>query len=342
MRYAFERQGWRVAFANDIDSKKLDMYAAHFGDTFHLADVHQVDPALVPPVSLATASFPCTDLSLAGGRKGLSGTQSSAFWGFLDVLKGMGDRKPPLVLIENVPGFVTSAKGEDLHAALLGLNSLGYSVDIFTLDALHFVPQSRNRLFIVGQPHPESRMSVRDRCKRSSRAIRKFAGAYDGFRNRRYAETPLPSLLDRDADWWPEQRSAYLLSQMQGSHRQEANEAIRKKRWTYGTVFRRVRDGRTVAELRTDGVAGCLRTPRGGSARQILMKAGYGRYYFRLLTGRECARLMGADDYHLDVPANQALFGFGDAVCVPVIEWIITHYLTPLSNELIHGTVLIR
>jgi len=126
MRYAFERQGWRVAFANDIDSKKLDMYAAHFGHSFHLADVHQVNPALVPPVSLATASFPCTDLSLAGGRKGLSGTQSSAFWGFLDVLKGMGDRKPPLVLIENVPGFVTSAKGEDLHAALLGLNSLGY------------------------------------------------------------------------------------------------------------------------------------------------------------------------------------------------------------------------
>ena len=71
------------------------------------------------------------------------------------------------------------------------------------------------------------------------------------------------------------------------------------------------------------------------------MKAGYGRYSFRLLTGRECARLMGADDYHLDVPANQALFGFGDAVCVPAIEWIIKHYLVPLSNELVRGFILI-
>jgi DNA (cytosine-5)-methyltransferase 1 len=97
-----------------------------------------------------------------------------------------------------------------------------------------------------------------------------------------------------------------------------------------------------VAELRTDGIAGCLRTPRGGSARQILFKAGYGRYECRLLSPRECARLMGADDYRIEVPNNQALFGFGDAVCVPAIEWIVTHYLMPLCNELIRGRVLIR
>jgi DNA (cytosine-5)-methyltransferase 1 len=51
---------------------------------------------------------------------------------------------------------------------------------------------------------------------------------------------------------------------------------------------------------------------------------------------------MGAPDYTIHVPANQALFGFGDAVCVPVIEWIVDHYLTPLCNELIHGRVLVR
>lgn len=86
-----------------------------------------------------------------------------------------------------------------------------------------------------------------------------------------------------------------------------------------------------MAELRTDGVAGCLRTPRGGSARQILLKAGKGRFMARLLTPRECARLMGAGDFRIDVPLNQALFGFGDAVCVPVVEWIAEHYLNPLA-----------
>ena len=129
---------------------------------------------------------------------------------------------------------------------------------------------------------------------------------------------------------------------MVGVHRATAEEAIRKRRWTYGAVFRRVRQGRTVAELRTDGIAGCLRTPRGGSARQILFKGGYGRYQFRLFSPRECARLMGADDFRIEARTNQALFGFGDAVCVPVIEWIVTHYLMPLCNELIRGRVLIR
>jgi len=90
-----------------------------------------------------------------------------------------------------------------------------------------------------------------------------------------------------------------------------------------------------MAELRNDGVAGCLRTPRGGSGRQILVKAGYGKVRVRLLTPRECARLMGADDFVINVPLNQALFGFGDAVCVPVIAWIARNYLNPLLDEML-------
>ena len=89
-----------------------------------------------------------------------------------------------------------------------------------------------------------------------------------------------------------------------------------------------------MAELRTDTIAGCLRTPRGGSGRQILFAGGKGRYAVRLLTPRECARLMGADDFKITVPLNQALFGFGDAVCVPVIRWIAENYLTPAWEKL--------
>jgi len=102
----------------------------------------------------------------------------------------------------------------------------------------------------------------------------------------------------------------------------------------YGTVFRRIRNAKSMAELRTDGVAGCLRTPRGGSGRQILLAAGKGRFAVRLLTPRECACLMGADDFKLKIPLNQALFGFGDAVCVPVIEWIARHYLNSVWDSL--------
>jgi DNA (cytosine-5)-methyltransferase 1 len=110
--------------------------------------------------------------------------------------------------------------------------------------------------------------------------------------------------------------------------------------WTYRTAFRRTRKEGSVAEIRSDGIAGCLRTPRGGSARQILVKAGKGKFLARLLTPRECARLMGVDDYCVKVSASQAFMGFGDAVCVPVIEWITLHRLNPLVTELIRGRPL--
>jgi DNA (cytosine-5)-methyltransferase 1 len=254
----------------------------------------------------------------------------------------MGSRRPPFVLIENVTGFLSSNGGADLLAALRGLNELGYAVDMFTLDAIQFVPQSRNRLFLVGQPPADSTGTRAGGLQAFIDKRRDIQWSI-----RRLPEPPplaisLLDILDKDAPWWDRERSEYLLSQMIGSHRETAEAAIGKRHWTYGTVFRRVRNGRTVAELRTDGIAGCLRTPRGGSARQILFKAGYGRYDCRLLTGRECARLMGADDYKIETPANQALFGFGDAVCVPAIEWIIIHYFLPLCNELIRGAVLMR
>jgi DNA (cytosine-5)-methyltransferase 1 len=108
---------------------------------------------------------------------------------------------------------------------------------------------------------------------------------------------------------------------------------IRADNVSYGTVFRRVRNGKSMAELRIDGIAGCLRTPRGGSGRQILVAAGQKHLAVRLLTPRECARLMGADDFIIQSPSNQALFGFGDAVCVPVIEWIARNYLNPVWQE---------
>jgi DNA (cytosine-5)-methyltransferase 1 len=89
-----------------------------------------------------------------------------------------------------------------------------------------------------------------------------------------------------------------------------------------------------MAELRTDGIAGCLRTPRGGSGRQILFKAGRGKFQVRLLTARECARLQGVpESYAINVPLNQALFGFGDAVCVPAVEWVARQFLNQADTS---------
>src|SRR5262249_15377683 len=109
----------------------------------------------------------------------------------------------------------------------------------------------------------------------------------------------LMDILETEGDWWNLDRAQYLIEQMSPRHRAIAEQMISGSRWPYGTVFRRIRNRKSMAELRTDGIAGCLRTPRGGSGRQILFKAGKGQYFARLLTPRECARLMGADDYQI-------------------------------------------
>ena len=354
LRMGLERAGWKTIWANDIDPDKEAMYQRHFGDVdnhFALGDVHSIESRSIPTVTLATASFPCTDLSLAGGRRGLAGTGSGAFWGFIEAIRGMGRRRPPMILLENVTGFLTSHNGNDFRDACVALNDLGYAVDAFIIDAVHFVPQSRQRLFVVGSR------------RRSSPRIQEPRSFFEGpgrppaladfiFWHLRiqWAIRDLPALPAPKANladiiealppdskyWWSAERSEYLLNQMSERHRARADAMISGKGLSYGTVFRRVRHGRSMAELRTDGVAGCLRTPRGGSGRQILFVAGQGQYVVRLLTPRECARLMGAAAFKIDpeLSLNKALFGFGDAVCVSVVEWITNNYLEPLRKAL--------
>lgn len=348
-----DAEGWATVWANDLDEKKWEMYRANFNDGachFVIDDVHKVEGKDIPDVELATASFPCNDLSLAGARHGLAGTQSSAFWGFVDAIKGMGKRRPPLILLENVPGFLTSNDGNDFRDVLLALNELGYAVDAFIIDAVRFVPQSRQRLFVVGSKAKAERLRETPRLLLQSE-IRPAALADFIFMNPEigWSIRDLPSLpastmkladIVEDVPlnselWWSPERCEYLMNQMSEKHRAEAERMMAGSKWSYGTVFRRVRNGRSMGELRTDGTAGCLRTPRGGSGRQILFCAGKGQYRVRLLTPRECSRLMGAGTFKISVPMNQALFGFGDAVCVPVIQWITRHYLNPLLAELV-------
>ncbi len=375
VRLGLERAGWRVALANDIDEKKRRIYDGHFGDAaehFVLKDIRKLQPADIPTVELATASFPCTDLSLAGARRGIHRGESSTFWAFVEILERLGRRRPPLVLLENVTGFLTSHAGDDFRRAMQALNALGYAVDPFILDARWFTPQSRPRLFVVGRqadgadqitplPPGEGRgvggaeeipvsnlLPSRIRPQKLLDCIAAI-GSDVCWSIRPLSEPPeqstktlvdiLESIPHENPIWWSDERAAYLFGQMSPRHRAEAETMIARRAWSYATIFRRVRrqpDGskRSMAELRTDGLAGCLRTPKGGSGRQILWKAGYGKYHARLLTPAECARLMGADGYETTCSLNDALFGFGDAVCSPAVAWIAEHYLNPVVRDM--------
>jgi len=286
MRMGLERQGWSSKFANDNDPQKLEMYRAQFGDThrcFSLDDIQRMPAECVPSVTMATASFPCNDLSLAGARDGLGGKQSSTFWSFVRILEEMGGRKPPIVLLENVTGFLTSRGGQDFKDALIALNGLGYFTDAFILDAVSFVPQSRQRLFVVGvladTPHPgDGTDSLRlSRTGVRPKMLMDFIIAHPEIRWRvRDVPSPLRCQkkvediledLPHDApEWWSLERVEYLLNQMSDRHRKIADAMTTGRRYSYGTVFRRIRNGRSMGELRVDGFAGCVCTPRGGRA----------------------------------------------------------------------------
>jgi len=354
VRVALERKGWSAKFANDIDPLKAEIYRHNFSEVedkcLVIGDIHKLNASLVPMVDLATASFPCNDLSLAGARSGLAGQQSGSFWGFIRILREMGKRRPGLVLLENVTGFLSSNGGKDFFDALQALNKLGYFCDTFILDAVNFVPQSRARLFVIGIGDSKLECAVHEAYRFYESSVRPaaladFIFSHPGIRwsirdlpcppsRKIFLQDVLENIPHDRKDWWNTERASYLLSQMSPKHAAMARKMISGQKYSYGTIFRRVRNGKSMAELRNDGIAGCLRTPRGGSGRQILFKAGKGRYYARLLTPRECARLMGTGEtYKINVPLNQALFGFGDAVCVPVIEWIAENYLNPALNE---------
>jgi DNA (cytosine-5)-methyltransferase 1 len=363
---ALRRSGWQCVYANDIDPKKRQMYAGNYGEAasehYHLGDVWAADEVLsrIPGRPfLATASFPCTDMSLAGKRRGLAGEQSGALFGFLQAIEQLAERRPAMVVLENVPGFLTSHGGADFETAIHELAALGYWVDSFVIDASWFVPQSRPRLFLVG--YQEDLLRAPIVVRQSDGALledewRWAVNRADGLRPARLRAAmeriapatgwvtvdcgkaramprKLHEIIETDDEqaWWNDLEVSRHWEMMFDRHQRQVGALRAQGGGPYAlTAFRRVRQGQQRMEVRFDGVAGCLRTPRGGSAKQIVIVIDGGEVRMRWMTPPEYARLQGAGDFVLPENTIQALFGFGDAVCVPVIEWIDRNMLTPV------------
>jgi DNA (cytosine-5)-methyltransferase 1 len=361
---------FRVTWANDIEADKQAMYEQHFGVSgehhrYVLGDIAKVQASDLPRgLAVAWASFPCTDLSLAGGRQGLKGKHSGTFWNLVSILKEMDSERPPLVALENVNGFATSHKGEDLREAVRTLNELDYSVDVMTIDARRFVPQSRPRLFLVAverktveairgggaaitlEPSEKSNGGPSPSILRPQKLIEVLREDPSLVTHQMLLPDP-PDLLesgftelaerlaDNDPQWWDTERTAKFLKEVSDIQKQrlaKIQEGAEKP--IFRTAYRRTRNGRPAWEIRADDIAGCLRTTGGGSSKQAVVRIQRGAEpRVRWMTPLEYAKLMGADDYRLsDARRNQALFGFGDAVCVQVVEWLGHKYLHPVAT----------
>jgi DNA (cytosine-5)-methyltransferase 1 len=342
------RSHFTAVWANDVCKKKAAVYCAnHPKERFHLCSIHTITGAELPRATLSWASFPCQDLSLAGNLQGIASARSGLVWQWLRVMDEMAER-PPLVVAENVGGLVSAHGGAPyrrLHAALV---ERGYRVGAVLVDAKHWTPQSRPRIFVVGAAQRVDISNFRTNGPVAGlvgsdwahpRAVQKVAQDLPHWVWWRLP-TPKPcalalaSLIDPQAPCDEPQRTDYHLSLLSPAHRERLEQASRT-----GEViipgYKRTRNGRQVLELRFDGVAGCLRTPEGGSSRQLLILSRNGKLHTRLLAVQETARLMGAPA-HYKIPGsyNDGYKAMGDAVSVPAVRYLARHLLFPLAQRL--------
>jgi DNA (cytosine-5)-methyltransferase 1 len=348
---------WSCAWANDIDQKKARIYRANFGDDHLLVrDVAKVRADELPPgVDLAWASFPCQDLSLAGWRRGMSAERSGTFWAFWRLMRDLYDRgdRPPLIVIENVVGLLY---GDNFTGLCEALAALDLQFGSLLIDAKHFLPQSRPRVFVVAIDAGVSCADfVDDWPERSPWFIKPAWTAYAALpltlRDRwRWWRLPAPTaavpsldeLIEDDptgVGWHTLAETDHLLAMMTDRNMAKIRRALARRGRSVGLLYRRTRDQQR-AEVRFDGVAGCLRTPQGGSSRQTVVVVEDGRVRTRLLSPREAARLMGAPDtFQLPGSYNDAYRAMGDAVAVPVVDWLARNLLTPLAWRRLATTV---
>ncbi|GAA0209070.1 DNA cytosine methyltransferase [Brevundimonas nasdae] len=343
--------GIDTVFANDMDGMKAAAFRANHADTpFHHGDVWALNVADLPGrPDLCWASSPCQDVSLAGARGGLEAGRSGAFWGFWRLMQGLQaeNRGPSVIVLENVIGLLTSGQGRDFAAVCTAMAEAGYRVGALEMDAALWLPQSRPRLFVVAIKGEAPVTSTPAAPFHSPRLI----AAYERLPQAVHEvwawwSLPLPprrnldldALLEADADVsWLENADS-VLALASPLHRARLDAALASGQRRVGAAYRRVRTekGEKVQrlEIRFDGLAGCLRTPAGGSSRQYVVVCDQGQVRLRRLTGREAARLMGVpDDYQLPKSQSAALKLMGDAVAVPVVRALTEGLLAPALNN---------
>jgi DNA (cytosine-5)-methyltransferase 1 len=271
---------WACVWANDIDPAKARVYTANFGGG-HLVvgDVAAIDPDTLPQAVMAWASFPCQDLSLAGWRRGMSAARSGTFWAFWRLMRSLhgGGRRPPVIVVENVVGLL---HGDDFGGLCRAFAALDMRFGAVVLDARWFLPQSRPRVFVVAVDRGVGTEALEDASPQGPHAPRALVAAWSrlGESVRRSwvwwrFERPwtrvarVEGLLDAEpegVDWHAAQVSERLLAMMTEVNRAKVDGALAAGGRRIGFLYKRTREGVQRAEVRFDGIAGCLRTPGGG------------------------------------------------------------------------------
>jgi DNA (cytosine-5)-methyltransferase 1 len=349
--------GWKCVLANDNDPRKVLSYTANHPNTpIAECDIRELPIDEIPNASLATASFPCIDLSQAGNRKGINGFHSGIIWSFLDhinALKALG-RRPRFLFLENVSFLLTLHGGQSIDLLLSEIAAMGYCLDLVQVDARHFTPQTRNRVFIMAVADMDLATSEempdihirRYKVKEAFRRNRHLPWHFFDFPQLPSRRLELADVLEDlpadDARWWNAERTRSFIDQLEWDHRPKLEAMASSGANLQMTAVRRGRRRRLreqIFNLRFDGMASCLRTPRGGSSTQFIVRVRNGNIQIRRILGIESARLQGvclpdsSPDFRVPAVEYDSLYAFGDAVCVPAVRWVFQHSIETLLRD---------
>lgn len=346
---------WECLFANDFDEMKTNAYTQNWGAKHLLiGDIRKLSTKQLPGhVDLAWASFPCQDLSLAGGGAGIRAERSGTFWPFWNLMRDLikEGREPKLIVLENVYGALRSHNGKDFISICSAFSGINYKFGALIIDAAKFLPQSRPRLFIIGVHSKIQIPSILQTDNPSSfwhpaAIVETYKGLSKSATHKWIWWSP-PKPVERqlgfidiiehnpiDVSWHTQAETKRLLAMMSDVNIAKVKVAQKSKLRVVGGIYKRTRAGIQRAEVRFDNIAGCLRTPAGGSSRQIIIVIEDNKIRTRLLSSREAARLMGLpENYILPKKYNDAYHLAGDGVAVPVVKFLSEKLFLPIIKN---------
>ena len=322
LRRGFESQNGRCVFTSEWDDHARKTYKANFPDSDDIAgDITKIDEHSIPDHDVLLAGFPCQPFSLAGVSKKnslhrahgfLDQTQGTLFFDIVRILKA---KQPRAFLLENVKNLRSHDGGQTYQVIVGALRELGYQLFDSVIDASSWVPQRRERVFIVGFRTPVS---------------------FDfGFLERPDRRPILGDILHR-GDEHPEY--PYTVAK-RGKTVVDSRYTLSAHLWQYlqdyAAKHKAKGNGFGCSVFRRDDVARTLSARYHKDGSEILISQ---RGNPRRLTPRECARLMGFDQpgqkrMVIPVSDTQAYRQFGNSVVVPVVKAIarqmIPRLLTP-------------
>ena len=148
---AFEQNGFKTIYANEIDPLPVRTYEANFNIKVDNRDINDVKTSDIPDFDIMLAGFPCQAFSVAGYRQGFDDEKGRGTL-FFELERIFKAKKPKIILLENVKNLVGHDNGNTFRVILEKLENAGYYVKYQVLNAMEYgnIPQNRERIYIVG------------------------------------------------------------------------------------------------------------------------------------------------------------------------------------------------